>query len=573
MKAFATIALVWLLALVCEAVDLSAADHRQLQQPLAQAIFTPGLVKAIQRVLDAHDVPGLSVGVVRSDGVAEYGGWGVRSEDGDGMTSDTLFDVGSCSKAFLAAAVGILIDDYAHGRNSTPLPASLEKLDWDTKLKDLLPGEWELMDHWAHEKADIVDILTHVSGLPRHDFAYSSSDTPASMTRRLRFLRPAFELRQQWSYNNIMFMVGAHIITTYAGSYTEFVEDRIFKPLGMRSTTYSPKEAQNSGRVTQTWTSFGRRIPGLYPEEQVKLMAGPGGIISNVEDMSKWVHTVLNGGVDPRSNFTVVPPSAFEKITTAHSVMIGGPTSHLYGFLGYGLGWMRSTSAGHDMLHHSGSLHGFSAFVVAALADGIGIVVLANADGKHLAIEAVSHLVARAILGGDDLGLPSHMLSSDALEPQKSQRPQECTDMPPFDFTGTYHNDGYGTMTLCNLSSTSNFCSGVLTDFANFRGASPCDQAHALYAVFPRTRTTHIRFVHVENTRFDMEPTYLFPDGYGRNTTPFEVIITEAQATFVVEHAEIVGFGLSGTVFEGPTMREKEGGPIEYTAEAWFAKT
>ena len=71
------------------------------------------------------------------------------------------------SKAFLAASVGILMDDYATGRNVTPLPAGLARFDWDTKVADILPGEWELADSWASQKANMRDILAHVSGMPR----------------------------------------------------------------------------------------------------------------------------------------------------------------------------------------------------------------------------------------------------------------------------------------------------------------------------------------------------------------------------------------------------------------------
>ena len=79
----------------------------------------------------------------------------------------TRFYLASCSKAFLSTAFGILIDDFAYGRNNTPLPHGVDELSWLTKVKDLLPGEWGLMDDWANEKANIRDILGHVSGVPR----------------------------------------------------------------------------------------------------------------------------------------------------------------------------------------------------------------------------------------------------------------------------------------------------------------------------------------------------------------------------------------------------------------------
>jgi CubicO group peptidase (beta-lactamase class C family) len=78
----------------------------------------------------------------------------------------TLFMIASCSKAFLATSIGIVMEDYANGRNSTPLPSGLAYFDWDTKMKDLLPNDWELQDRWASEFATVRDVLSHVSGLP-----------------------------------------------------------------------------------------------------------------------------------------------------------------------------------------------------------------------------------------------------------------------------------------------------------------------------------------------------------------------------------------------------------------------
>jgi hypothetical protein len=71
------------------------------------------------------------------------------------------------SKAFTATSLGLVMDDFAHGRNVTPLPDGLTTFTWDTKLKDLLPDDWQLMDQSASEQARIRDILSHMSGLLR----------------------------------------------------------------------------------------------------------------------------------------------------------------------------------------------------------------------------------------------------------------------------------------------------------------------------------------------------------------------------------------------------------------------
>ena len=65
------------------------------------------------------------------------------------------------------SALGILMDDFANGRNVTTLPRGVTSLTWDTKVRALLPDDWELMDNWASERASLRDILGHVSGLTR----------------------------------------------------------------------------------------------------------------------------------------------------------------------------------------------------------------------------------------------------------------------------------------------------------------------------------------------------------------------------------------------------------------------
>ena len=87
-----------------------------------------------------------------------------------------------------------------------------------------------------------------------------------------------------------MYMVGAYIVSTLTGMrFVDFVNNRIFKPLGMSSSTYSIDEALQTGRFSETWTSFGRLIPPWIQEEYVDLVAGTAGIISCVEDLARHV--------------------------------------------------------------------------------------------------------------------------------------------------------------------------------------------------------------------------------------------------------------------------------------------
>jgi hypothetical protein len=111
--------------------------------------------------------------------------------------SQTLFGIGSSSKAFLATAVGILIDDFAAGTNTTALPGNLTTLTFDTKMKDILPGLWELQDEWASEKASLLDILSHVSGLPRQVLCFECAFKRLILIKGTIMRPPSIHLKRQ----------------------------------------------------------------------------------------------------------------------------------------------------------------------------------------------------------------------------------------------------------------------------------------------------------------------------------------------------------------------------------------
>lgn len=544
-------------------------------------IVAPELYSAINDILKAQNVSGLSLGLVLSSGETEFKTWGIKMDDGVAMTSDTLFNLASCSKAFTAVSIGMLMDDFASGRNTTPLPPGLKEFDWNTKVKDILPGEWEVMDSWASEKANIRDILSHVSGLPRHDYSYGPSDSPEDVILRMKHLRPAFELREHWHYNNQMYMTAAYIVSKYAVPYMDFVKERIFKPLNMTSTTFSPKEAIASGKLTHTWTHKGRRIPFWFSEDTIELSSGAGGITSSAEDMVKWLAVLLNQGVHPKTNETIIPRSAFEEVTTAHVITDGkGPLADL-SIAGYGMGWWRQSYRGHEFLQHGGAIPGFSTRTVFMPSDGLGMVFLVNVDEKASVNTDLSFKVMDSFLNISDTGSPTespgarlqvHTNNRVTPPPQREGIVEEPIHLA--NYSGTYSNPGYGAFTLCDPSSTSHYCSEVLEDFAAVDSVTNGPSRPELYAYWPRIWSTHLRFIHHQGNEFELVFTALFPKGYGPDSTPFETTETgegQGQAQFVIDEGKIMGFALTGLVGES-TERERLGGSVQETAEVWFER-
>lgn len=535
--------------------------------------ITPEVATFIKDTMVASNITGLSIAVVPKNGEPELKAWGYRSEDGEEMTLDTLFHMASVSKAFCATAVGILMDDFANGRNVTALPLGLMELTWHTKVKDLLPGEWRLMDEWASERANLKDILSHVSGVPRHDFAYGPHDTPLDVVRRLKHLRPAFELREHWSYNNIMYITTAHIVSKYAAqSYTSFVEERIFAPLGMASSTFSPSKAASSGKYTQGWTKEGRLIPEWFTEEIAFTAAGAGGVISNAVDMTKWIAMWLNKGT--YRGKSIIPASVYYNATSSYAVYLDRPMGPYISIGGYGMGWHRQSYRGYDLVGHTGAIPGVSTLVSFLPRDEFGVVVFVNGGDQGSSVMSISLHVLEAVLRLERSD-PSERPLSDSLKSRLDDDGPTVWNLslPLDDFAGTYTNLGYGTLTLCDPNDMSSYCSGVRADFAAVDGAygNPSVSTELL-AAWPRVWSTHVRMRHVQGTTFTPYMTSLFPKGYGEDSTPFETAeigTATATAEFVIDNGKVIGFGVSGLV-GGQTEGARLGATVRERAEVWF---
>ncbi|KAL4251706.1 class-A beta-lactamase family protein [Abortiporus biennis] len=534
----------------------------------AKDALTPSVSEYIEKLMQSMRVPGLSVGVVHlHNGTVrtEFGAWGNRSEEGHPVVSETLFNIGSCSKAFTSAAMGILMDDFANHRNVTPLPPNIDTFDWQTKVKDLLPSEWELRDEWASTKSNLEDILSHVSGLPRHDFSYGKFDTPIDVIRKMKHLKPTLELREQYSYNNLMYMVATHIISVYSGKpFIDFVKERIFEPLGMSSTTYIAEEVENTGQISQAFTlsngSAIRRLPILAKGDFRGILAGPGGILSNTVDMHKWLAMMLNQGIDPYTNRTIIPIRAYYEITLAHSVVFGTGVSEL-SIRGYGLGWARGSYQGHEMISHNGGIPGFITETVFMPFDGLAVVAFVNQDAPAPAFAAIRIIedffdLKRSVPSDDQLlpdinmlmqlmsrlsmtDIPGRFLRQTFLKipdlvffGQKASSGGDTRSprLPLEAYAGTYENPGYDSFTLCapqNLADDSSpeddtYCSSVLSSFAKvYPSKPPSSSSTTLYGAWDRAWSSHLRLTHRDQEAFSLSVLSLFPDGFGKDKSPF----------------------------------------------------
>ncbi|KAF8128763.1 beta-lactamase/transpeptidase-like protein [Mycena galopus ATCC 62051] len=345
----------------------------------------------------------------------------------------------------------------------------------------------------------------------------------------MRYLRAAYELRQLYEYNNQMYVTGAYVISKYSGtSYRDFVEERILLPLRMTSSTLYPNRAFENGKFTQSWTPSRRRIPFFMPEHTADLIAGAGGVMSSAEDMVHWVKMLLNSGVDPRTNDTIIPRTTFDLATSAISVE-ANRGSNLTSIAGYGLGWGRLSYRGHELVQHNGGAPGVATIVDLYPSDGFGIVLLANTAGP-LVTRQISRAIADRMLGFD-VPTVDHR-GENELEPQLQPQIPSAPAIPPdmfAGFTGTYSNLGYGNFTLCSpLFPTSPECLAVIQDFRTVNSAAgkPTPSLD-LYGAWPRFWGSHLRLSSVSGNDYIFKLSTLYVDGYGIDRTPLKMLHRE----------------------------------------------
>ncbi len=222
---------------------------------------------------------------------------------------------------------------------------------------------------------------------------------------------------------------------------------------------------------------------------------------------------------------------------------------------------------------HNGAAPGVSTAIVAALEDGIGIVVLANADSKALSLRNIILGVAQKAFSSAN---SSDSPPTNKLTVLRSVMPQHAgvvaradgAGTPPYlDPAGTYYSTGYGTLILCSVHSSSPSCQGVLDDFrAVNKSISP--NSTDLFASFNMVWSKHAQFTHTNASKYLIFLGTIYPEGYGKNSTPFSTLAPTTIAQFVVENGKTVGFGFN----DSPVSDSTHGGSVEETSQVWFVK-
>ncbi len=357
------------LAFVLTAVAVAQDSTGSLAQPDLQAGIGELCEKLDARMKDLH-VPGVALGVVQGDRVILARGFGMADlEEEQPVGSETLFAIGSTTKAFTSALIGTLVDEGL--------------MDWDDPISEHLPYfDPAVMSEDEDAHATLRDLLSHRTGFARMTMLWAGGSAPTELILRTAGkAEPWTAFREGFLYNNLMYIAaGTAAAKASETDWGALLEERLFEPLGMSSTRTRLEETLEDPRVAMGYMWMGDEkgydtLPMRHLDE-----AGPaGGIASNVLDMTRWLRLLLEGG--ELDGQRLISEEALAETWTGQNRV--GPG------IEYGMGWFLREWRGQPMLEHGGNVDGFSTQIAILPESDLAFVMLTNLAVAPLQSEAI----------------------------------------------------------------------------------------------------------------------------------------------------------------------------------------
>jgi CubicO group peptidase (beta-lactamase class C family) len=428
----------------------TAALYTLAQKKPAQATTDKrfdGIDTAFARVLKDWHAAGFAVAVVEKNKVVYAKGFGYKDyENKQPVTPNTLFAIGSCTKAFTASLLGMLRDDG--------------KIDFNKPVRNYLP-QLKFYNDNMNDNIIVKDLMCHRTGLPRHDYSwyYFTTKSRDSLIKRIQYMEPTYGVREKWQYNNFMFFTQGVIAEKLTGiTWEQNVREKILQPLGMVRTNFSVDTMAVDKDAAIGYDVKKDSIIHKLDYYHIDAMGPAGSINSSVSEMANWVITWINGG---KFNEKQIIPSTYvpEAITPQMAIDGGLPTKEVPDvfFSNYGYGWSLASYRGHYRVEHGGNIDGFSASTCFFPSDSVGIIVLSNQNGSAVP-SAIRNIIADRMLGLKYYDWESYLknradsataAAKKADANQLSNRKLNTSPSHPLkDFEGIYTNNGYGSLTV-----------------------------------------------------------------------------------------------------------------------------
>jgi CubicO group peptidase (beta-lactamase class C family) len=414
----------------------------------ASAQLTEAVIdKDVRDTIEAWHLPGLAIVVVQNDRVIFIKGYGIKEAGKtDPITTDTLFELGSTTKAFTATALAMLADE--------------KKLSWDDPVRNYVP-DFHISDNCTDSLITLRDIASHRSGVARHDELWDDSDFGRDeLIRRIGMMKVWKPIRAGYQYNNLMFVTAGEAAASAAKMpWEQLIRTRIFAPLGMTESRIAFADWPKSDHATgHRWNSK-NGFAAIQPMRNYDAIAPAGTIKSSAHDMAQWLRFQLAGGaIDGKRLLSL---SGIEETHAPQTIIpIGPATRQLYpdsNFQTYALGWNASDYHGELLVSHGGALNGFRSNVALLPKRNLGIAILENV-GRGTALAALRNTIIDQFLGATARDWNSELLDVEKFEGGKAEAKnaervakRQTAPKPSHDlaaYAGTFHNAAFGDATI-----------------------------------------------------------------------------------------------------------------------------
>ena len=390
--------------------------------------------------------PGLAVAVVQNDRVVYAKGFGVKEfGKNDPVSADTVFQIGSTTKAFTTTAMAMLADE--------------KKLEWDDRVSQHI-DYFRLADPCADSLVTLRDIVSHRTGLSRHDELWDNSPwSREEILHRIASVKLTKPIRSTYQYNNIMFMAAGEVVASAAKmSWDDFVRARIFQPLGMTHTRTAFADWAPSDHATGH--RYAHDTITVQPALDDTNVGPAGSIKSSARDMAQWIRFQLADGVidgkrlvsEDALNETKSPQMALRVDKLARET---NPFIHMQS---YAMGWVVQDYRGELMVAHAGALNGFRTQVALLPDRHTGVVVMTNI-GRGFGVAALRNAIVDALLQATPprdwnaayLSLEKRAIENDEKAKKERETKRVADTKPSRDlasYAGTYHDEAYGDATV-----------------------------------------------------------------------------------------------------------------------------
>ena len=301
----------------------------------------------IRSEMQAQRIPGVSVAVIKNGEIVLAKGYGFANiEHQVPVKPETIFQSGSMGKQFTATAVMMLVEEG--------------KLSLDDKLIKFFPDGPET---WRN--ITVRHLLTHTSGMGDYpdDFDLRRDYTEDELLQRIKTIPLAFQPGEKWSYSNLAYVTLGVLIHKVSGKfYGDFLQERVFKPLGMSTARVISEEDIVPNRAAGYRLVNGELKNQNWVSPTLNTTAD-GALYLTVYDMAKWDAALYTEKLLKRSSL--------EQMWTP--VRLNDGKTHPYGF-----GWALGAVRGHRIIEHGGSWQGFKSHIARYLDEKLTIVVFAN---------------------------------------------------------------------------------------------------------------------------------------------------------------------------------------------------